>query len=312
MSDFLASAIFTVFVLALVALDLGVFHRRARRVSFREALAWSLFWIALSLAFSYGVFLFRGPEIGLQFLTGYVLEKSLSMDNLFIFALIFSTMNVPAENQHTALSWGIVGALATRGAFVAAGATLISHFHWILYVFGVFLVYSGARLFAQKHAQIRPERNPALRLAQKLFRVTEKYEGSSLFVRREGRTLSTPLFLVLVMIETTDILFAVDSIPAVFAVTEDPFIVYSSNILAILGLRALYFVLAGALGRFRFLRPGLSLILIFVGVKMLGARAYKMPTHVSLAVVIGILAAAILLSLKFKPPPGEKAGPPGV
>jgi TerC family integral membrane protein len=308
MNELLASAIFTVFVLGLLALDLGVLHRRARRVSFREALGWSIFWIALSLAFNFGVYLLHGREIGLQFLTAYVLEKSLSMDNLFVFAIIFGYMNVPAEYQHKALFWGILGALAMRGAFIAAGIALLSHFHWILYVFGTFLIYSGVRLFGHKPEQVHPERNLALRLARRVFAVTEHYVGASFFVRRDGRRFATPLLLVLLMIETTDILFAMDSIPAVFAVTQDPFIVYTSNILAILGLRALYFVLAGALGRFRFLRSGLSLILIFVGIKMLAGRFYKMPTHVSLAVVVGILTAAILISLKFKRAANEKAG----
>jgi TerC family integral membrane protein len=299
-NELLASAFFTVFVLGLLALDLGVFHRRAHRISFREALGWSVFWIALSLAFGYGLYRWRGPDAGLEFLTAYVLEKSLSLDNLFVFALIFGYMSVPAEDQHRVLSWGILGALLMRGAFIATGVTLVSHFHWVLYVFGAFLVYTGARLFRHKLEKLHPERNPILGLARRSFAVTENFVGASLFVRREGCTYATPLFLVLLMIETTDILFAVDSIPAVFAVTQDPFIVYASNILAILGLRALYFVLAGALGRFRFLRSGLSLILVFVGVKMLSVRLYKMPTHISLAVVVVILSATILLSLIFK------------
>jgi tellurite resistance protein TerC len=302
MNELLASAIFTVFVLGLLALDLGLFHRRAHQVSFREAVAWSIFWIALSLTFNYALYRLRGPEAGLEFLTGYVIEKSLSMDNLFVFALIFAYMGVPAKDQHKVLYWGILGALVMRGVFIAAGVALISHFHWILYIFGAFLLYSGAKLFGNRFEKIEPERNPVLRLARKIFAVTEDFADDAFFVRREGKILATPLLFVLLMIETTDVLFAVDSIPAVFAVTQDPFIVYTSNILAILGLRALYFVLAGALGRFRFLRPGLALILIFVGIKMLAVRFYKMPTHISLIVIVVVLAASIMLSLKFKPP----------
>ena len=300
MNELLASAIFTVFVLVLLAVDLGVFHRRAHRISMREAVGWSVFWIALSLVFNYGLYRLHGTEAGLEFLTAYVLEKSLSMDNLFVFAVIFTYMGVPVRDQHKVLYWGILGALIMRGSFIAAGVALISHFHWVLYVFGAFLVYSGAKLFGHKLEKVHPERNPVLRLARRIFAVTEDYAADAFFVRREGRRLATPLLFVLLMIETTDILFAVDSIPAVFAVTQDPFIVYTSNILAILGLRALYFVLAGALGRFRFLRPGLALILIFVGIKMLVVRFYKLPTHISLIVVLGVLAASILLSLKFK------------
>lgn len=302
MNALLASAIFTVFVLGLLALDLGLFHRHAHRVTFREALLWSLFWIALSLAFNFGLYLVRGPEIGLEFLTGYILEKSLSMDNLFVFALIFSYMAVPAEDQHRVLFWGVLGALVMRGIFIATGVALISRFHWVLYVFGVFLVISGIRFLRQKQQEVHPERNPVLRLARRVFSVTEKYEGASLFVRRKGRILATPLFLVLVMIETTDVVFAVDSIPAVFAVTQDPFVVYTSNILAILGLRALYFVLAGAMARFHYLRVGLSLVLIFVGIKMLIAGFYKLPTVISLATILIIITAAILFSQRRKAP----------
>jgi tellurite resistance protein TerC len=301
MNELLASAIFTVVVLGLLALDLGLFHRRAHRVSFREAVAWSVFWIALSLTFNYALYRLRGPEAGLEFLTGYVIEKSLSMDNLFVFALIFAYMGVPARDQHKVLYWGILGALVMRGVFIAAGTALISHFHWILYIFGAFLLYSGAKLFGNRFEKVEPERNPVLRLARRIFAVTQDFAGDAFFVRREGKVFATPLLFVLLMIETTDVLFAVDSIPAVFAVTQDPFIVYTSNILAILGLRALYFVLAGALGRFRYLRPGLALILIFVGIKMLVVHFYKMPTHISLVVIVVVLAASIVLSLKSMP-----------
>jgi TerC family integral membrane protein len=300
MNELLASIIFTVCVLGLMALDLGVFHRRSRRISMREAVAWSVFWIALSLIFNLGLYLVRGPEAGLQFLTGYLLEKSLSLDNLFVFSLIFGYMAVPAEVQHKVLAWGILGALIMRGAMIAAGVALVSHFHWILYVFGFFLVASGFRLLIRKHEKVEPARNPVVRLARRMFKVTESYSDAAFFVRREGRTWVTPLLLVLLIIETTDVVFAVDSIPAVFAVTQDAFIVFTSNILAVLGLRALYFVLAGALRRFRFLRAGLSVLLILVGLKMLLARFYKFPTVASFAAVVVVLSITVLLSLLFK------------
>jgi TerC family integral membrane protein len=304
MSGILASAIFTVFVIGLLMLDLVVFHRRAHKESFREALVWSAFWIALSLAFNLFIYFWQGPQAGLEFLTGYILEKSLSMDNLFVFALIFGYMAVPAEDQHRALFWGVLGALVMRGGFIAAGVALITHFHWILYVFGAFLVMSGIRFLLQKEHQVHPERNPILRLARRLFPVTKDFEGAAMFVRRNGRIFATPLLLVLLMIETTDIVFAVDSIPAVFAVTENAFIVYSSNVLAILGLRALYFVLAGALTKFKYLRAGLSLVLIFVGAKMLAMKFYRLPTVISLVAIVAILAVAILFSLWTKPEQG--------
>ena len=297
MSNFYALLLFNLFVLAMLALDLGVFHRRAHVVSLREATVWSVVWIALSLLFNLGVWYWRGPVPALEFLTGYILEKSLSMDNVFVFAVIFTYMAVPAADQHKVLFWGVLGALVMRAAFIAAGVALISRFNWILYIFGAFLIFTGVRLFRHKHEEIHPERNPVVRLARRLFPVTKTYEGAAFFVRREGRRLATPLLLVLLMVETTDVLFATDSIPAVFAVTQDPFIVYTSNIFAILGLRALYFVLAGAITKFRYLRPGLSLILIFVGVKMLAVHYYKLPIALSLAIICGILGVAIGASL---------------
>ncbi len=297
MSNFYALLLFNLFVLAMLALDLGVFHRRAHVVSMREATIWSAVWIAMSLAFNVGLYFWRGQVPALEFLTGYILEKSLSMDNVFVFAVIFTYMAVPAADQHKVLYWGILGALIMRAAFIAAGVALISRFNWILYIFGVFLVVTGVRLFRQTHEEVHPERNPVVRLARWLFPVTKTYEGAAFFVRREGRRVATPLFLVLLMVETTDVLFATDSIPAVFAVTQDPFIVYTSNIFAILGLRALYFVLAGAITKFRYLRPGLSVILIFVGAKMLAVHYYKLPIGLSLGIICAILALAIGASL---------------
>ena len=298
MSDLPALALFTLLVLGLLALDLGFFHRRAHAVPLREAAFWSAFWIVLSLAFNVGLYFWRGSQPALEFLTGYILEKSLSMDNIFVFAVIFGYMRVAAEYQHKVLFWGIVGALVMRAAFIATGLALVSRFNWVLYIFGVFLLITGAKLLRERQAEFHPERSPALRLARRVFPITENYEGASFFVRREGRLLATPLLLVLLLVETTDVLFAVDSIPAIFAVTLDPFIVYTSNVCAILGLRALYFVLAGAVRRFRYLRPGLAVVLMFVGVKMLVVRFYKIPILVSLAAICLILLVAVLASLR--------------
>ncbi len=304
MSNAVALALFTLLVLGLLALDLGVLERRPRTLSFREACGRYAFWVILSLAFNLGIYFWRGSQPALEFLTGYVLEVSLSMDNVFVFAVIFSYMAVQAHYQHRVLFWGIVGALVMRGAFIAAGVALISRFNWVLYILGIFLVITGAKLLRAKQEEIHPERNPVVRLARRVFPITENYEGASFFVRREGRLLATPLLLVLLLVETTDVLFAVDSIPAIFAVTLDPFIVYTSNVFAILGLRALYFVLAGAIRKFRYLRPGLAVVLMFVGVKMLVAHRYPVPILVSLGVICGILAVAILASLR-----GEHSSP---
>jgi tellurite resistance protein TerC len=298
MSDLPALALFTLLVLGLLALDLGLLQRRPRTLSFREACAWYAFWVTLSVLFNIGVYLWRGSQPALEFLTGYILEVSLSMDNVFVFAVIFSFMAVQAHYQHRVLFWGIVGALVMRGAFIAAGVALVARFHWVLYLFGVFLMITGAKLLRGKHVEVHPEQNPVVRLARKFLPITEGYEGAAFFVRRQGRLLATPLLLVLLLVETTDVLFAVDSIPAIFAVTLDPFIVYTSNVFAILGLRALYFVLAGAVRRFRYLRPGLAVVLMFVGVKMLIVRFYQMPTLVSLGVICLILFVAIFSSLR--------------
>lgn len=301
MSNFVALSLFTLFVLAMLALDLGVFHRRAHTVSIREATIWSVVWIVLSLSFNAGIYLMHGHQPALEFLTAYVLEKSLSMDNVFVFAVIFTYMGVPSIAQHKVLFWGVLGALVMRATFIAAGAALISRFHWILYIFGIFLLVTGVRLFRQSHEEVHPEKNPVLRFAQKYLPVTREYDGTHFFVRREGRLMVTPLFMVLLLVETTDVVFAADSIPAVFAVTLDPFIVYTSNVFAILGLRALYFVLAGAILQFRYLRPGLAMVLVFVGIKMLVAGFYKIPILLSLGVIVAILAVAIGASLLSEP-----------
>src|SRR5713101_2009083 len=282
----------------MLVLDLGVFHRRAHRVKFREALAWSAMWIALAAAFAVLLYFWRGYVVTLEFVTGYVIELSLSVDNLFVFLLIFRYFRVPALHQHKVLFWGILGALLMRGIFVLVGVGLITRFHWIVYLFGAFLVYSGIRFFREESMEIHPEKNPVLRLFRRWMPVTEDYEGSKFFVRRTG-LYATPLLVVLLVVETTDLLFAVDSIPAVLAITLNAFIVYTSNIFAILGLRSMYFAVAGLMKVFRFLHTGLALVLVLVGVKMLTADRFRVPTLVTLGVVAGALAVSILASVMF-------------
>ncbi len=288
--------LFNLFVLAMLVLDLGVFHRRAHRVKFREALAWSVMWIALAAAFAVLLYFWRGHVVTLEFVTGYVIELSLSVDNLFVFLLIFRYFRVPALHQHKVLFWGILGALLMRGIFVLVGVGLITQFHWIVYLFGAFLVYSGIQFFRQESVEIHPEKNPVLRLFRRWMPVTEDYEGSKFFVRRTG-LYATPLLVVLLVVETTDLLFAVDSIPAVLAITLNAFIVYTSNIFAILGLRSMYFALAGMMEFFHYLHYGLSVVLIFVGAKMLASHYYQIPTAWALGVVAGVLLVSVLVSV---------------
>lgn len=290
--------LFNAAVLAFLALDLGVFNRRPHIVPFKEAAAWCALWIGLSLAFNVFVYFWRGPEPGLQFLTGYVLEYSLSMDNVFVFAVIFGATGVAPQFQHRVLFWGIIGALVMRGLFIYAGVQLVSRFEWVMYVFGVILIVSGVKLVAEKKGKFDPEKSRVLKVARRFLPVLPQFEGAAFFVRRSGRIYATPLLLVLLLVEATDVLFAVDSIPAIFAVTKDPFIIYTSNVCAILGLRAMYFLLAGAILRFRYLRPGLALILVFVGFKMLVAHFYPIPTLVSLVVILCVISAAIIGSLR--------------
>ncbi len=294
---------FNLFVVVMLALDLGVFHRKAHDVRAREALIWTGVWIALALAFGVGVYVWFGWERALEFLTGYLIEKALSVDNLFVFLVVFSYFSVPAKLQHRVLLWGIVGALLMRAAFIIAGAALLQRFHWVIYVFGAFLVITGVKLLVQKNAEVHPERNPILRLFRRFVPAVDDYRGSKFIVREAGGWRATPLLMVLVVIEATDIVFAVDSIPAIFAVTEDPFIVYTSNIFAILGLRALYFALAAVMGRFHYLKYGLGLVLAFVGTKMVIVDLYKIPIVVSLAVVAGLLAGSVVVSLVRPPKP---------
>ena len=280
----------------MLVLDLGVFHRRTHTVKFREALIWSLVWIAMAAAFAVVIYFWHGRTPSLEFVTGYVIELSLSVDNLFVFLLIFRFFQVPPEHQHKVLFWGILGALIMRAAFIVAGVGLIQRFHWIVYVFGAFLVYSGIKLFGQENAAIHPEKNPVLRLFRKWVPVTKEYEGNKFFVRRPG-LYATPLLVVLVVVETTDLLFAVDSIPAILAITRDAFIVYTSNVFAIMGLRSMYFALAGMMEMFRYLHYGLSLVLIFVGAKMLLSHYYEIPTVVALGCVAGVLIVSVLASV---------------
>jgi tellurite resistance protein TerC len=288
---------FNIFVLGMLAIDLGIFHRNAHAVSIKEASVWSVVWITLALVFNLGIYFVWGQDKALEFLTGYIIEKSLSVDNLFVFLMIFQYFATPATYQHRVLFWGIVGALVLRAIFIAAGAALLENFHWMIYVFGAFLVVTGIKMLLQKDEKIEPEKNPVVRLFQRLIPVSKKYHDQKFFVRQNGKTHATLLMLVLIVVETTDVIFAVDSIPAIFAVTRDPFIVYTSNVFAILGLRALYFLLAGIMEMFVYLKTGLSFVLCFVGLKMIIVDFYKIPIGVSLGVIAGILLVAVVASL---------------
>jgi len=296
---------FTVFVLGMLAIDLGVFHRKARDVRFKEAIGWTVVWVGLAAIFNFGIWYYFGHQKALEFLTGYLIEEALSVDNVFVFLIIFSFFRVPKQYQHKVLFWGVVGAQVMRAIFIFAGAAMIQRFHWVIYVFGALLVVTGFKLLFQKEGDIHPERNIIYRLARKIFPTVSDYRGHNFFVRESGKIFVTPLFLVLVTVEATDLLFAVDSIPAIFAVTTDPFIVYTSNVFAILGLRSLFFVISGVMDKFHYLKIGLALVLIFVGVKMLIVEFYKIPILVSLAVVVGLLGLSIVASMirssKLKP-----------
>lgn len=289
--------LFNLFVLLMLALDLGVFHRKAHAVSLKEALIWSCVWIALALTFNIGVFLVSGVDTGMQFLTGYLIEKSLSVDNIFIFVLLFTYFAVPAHDQHRVLFWGVLGALIMRGILIGLGSVLLESFHWIIYLFGAFLIFTGIRMAFQKETHVEPEKNPLLKLVRRVIPVTQDFEKDRFFVRHDGKLFATPMLLVLIVIETTDLIFAVDSIPAVFAVTTNTFIVYTSNVFAILGLRSLYFVFANVIHKFYYLKAGLAVILTFVGVKMLITDIFHIPTWSSLLVIALVLTVAIVASL---------------
>jgi tellurite resistance protein TerC len=306
---------FNLFVLAMLALDLGVFHRKAHAVSVREATIWSVVWISLAMLFNLGIYLFwtdlvpasaySNRDAALAFFTGYLIEKSLSVDNIFVFVLIFTYFSVPPVYQHRVLFWGILGALVMRAALILVGSALLKEFHWIIWLFGAFLIFTGIRMALHKNEELDPGRNPLIRAVRRIIPVTADYQGAHFFVREAGKLAATPLFLVLLIVESTDLVFAVDSIPAIFAVSQDPFIVFTSNVFAILGLRSLYFLLAGVIDKFHYLKLGLSIVLTFVGVKMLLPEvsalltgiAYKIPTGVSLGVIAAILGAAVFASL---------------
>lgn len=288
---------FIALVLALLALDLGVFHRKAHAVGLKEAAAWSVVWVSLAVAFNVAVYLWFGPQRGLEFTTGYLLEKALAVDNVFVFAVIFGYFAVPAALQHRVLFWGILGALVLRAIFILLGGAFLQTFHWAIYVFGAVLILTGVRLFLQRNETFEPGKNPVLRLARRALPMTDRYHGQSFFVRENGRRVATPLLLALLAVEFTDVVFAVDSIPAIYAVTNDPFIVFTSNIFAILGLRAMYFLLAGVMDRFHHLKAGLAFVLVFVGTKMSIVEWVKIPVGVSLGVVATILASSVAVSL---------------
>jgi tellurite resistance protein TerC len=304
---------FNVVVLGILALDLGVLHRKSEKVTLKQAAIWSTVWVVLSLCFALAIFLTMGRQSGLEFLTGYLIEYALSVDNIFVFVLIFTYFQVPEKYQHRVLFWGIIGALVLRGVMIVAGSALVTRFAWTLYIFGAFLVITGLRMAFQKDTvTYNPEKDPVLRLTRRLMPVTSDYRGSKFFVHEPDangkvRYAATPLFIVLLIVDTTDVIFATDSIPAIFAVTRDPFIVYTSNICAVLGLRALYFLLAGIVDKFVYLKLGLSLVLVFIGAKMLLEHFLHIPILVSLAVVGLVLATSIVVSLRW---PARQAGQP--
>lgn len=309
MTQFWLWAGFIAFVLAMLVIDLGIFNRKAHAIKMKEALIWCTIWISLAVLFCIGTYIYKGHQAGLEFLTGYLIELSLSLDNLFVFLLIFSYFRVAPTLQHKVLYWGILGALIMRAAMIAGGIALITKFHWIIYVFGAFLVFTGIKMLTSGDTEIHPDKNPIIRLARKLFPVTPQYHGDHFFARIDGRLFATPMFLVLLMIETTDLVFAVDSIPAILAITQDTFIVYTSNVFAILGLRSFYFSLAGMFYKFRFLKVGLSIVLAYVGVKMLIADFFKIPTFISLGVIVVTIGTSILVSFLI-PPKTEEVGTP--
>jgi tellurite resistance protein TerC len=313
--------VFNIFVLGMLAVDLGVFNRQAHVISLKEAARWTVVVVIAAAIFNFGIFRYQGTQPGLEFLTGYLIELALSVDNIFVFILIFSYFQVPRQYQHRVLFWGIFGALLMRGAMIGAGALLIERFEWIIYIFGAFLVVTGIRMATQDESDIEPEANPVLKLLRRFMPVSPSYDGQRFFTRQliggVTRRAATPLFVVLLLVETTDLIFAVDSIPAIFAVTRDPFLVYTSNVFAILGLRSMYFLLAGVIDKFHYLKLGLAVVLVFVGMKMLITYFHlHIPIVISLGVVIGVLGLSVVASLIFpqkpdaSPPPGDRPPPP--
>jgi tellurite resistance protein TerC len=307
--------IFSVFVLGMLSLDLGVFNRKAHEVRFKEALTWSCVWVALSLVFNWWIYHEFGKQKALEFLTGYVIEKALSVDNIFVFIILFASFAVPKIYQHRVLFWGVIGAIVMRAIFIGLGAALVARFHWVMYIFGAILIFTGIKLMKEGDAEPHPEKNPIYKFARRLMPAVPEYHGKAFTILKDGRRHATPLLLVLIAIEATDVVFAVDSIPAIFAISTDPFIVYTSNIFAILGLRAMYFLLAGVIDKFHFLKYGLALVLLFVGVKMVIVEWYKVPIGVSLGVIAGILTIAVLASVIWPKapviePPEDEVLPP--
>lgn len=292
--------IFNVFVLVMLALDLGVFHRKTHEVSLKEALTWTFIWVSLALIFNTIIYYWRGQQQALEFFTGYLVEKALSVDNIFVFIMIFTYFQIPSKYHHKVLFWGIIGALIMRVIFIFAGVALIEKFHFTIYIFGALLIYTGYRMFYHNNAKIDPDKNPVIRFFKKFMPVTPDLHEDRFFTKLNGRRYATPLFLVLILIETTDLIFAVDSIPAILAITQDQFIVYTSNVFAILGLRSLYFALAGVVHRFWLLSYGLAIVLIFVGIKMILVDFYKIPIEWSLLFIATIITGSIFLSLKYK------------
>jgi tellurite resistance protein TerC len=289
---------FNALVLVILALDLGVFHRKAHEVKLKEAAAWSAVWVTVALLFNLLIYWWAGPQAGLEFLTGYLVEKSLAVDNIFVIAMIFSYFAVPSIYQHRVLFWGILGALVMRGAFIGAGAYALERWHWVIYVFGGILLLTGIKMALRKDDEaFDPERNPVVKFARRFIPLTNRYDGQKFWTVENGKRVATPLFLVLLLVEVTDLVFAVDSIPAIFAITKDPFLVYTSNVFAILGLRSMYFLLAGIVHKFVYLKYGLSLVLVFVGAKMLLLDIYKVPTAVSLGVITALIGGSIVASL---------------
>lgn len=296
---------FNLFVLAMLVIDLGIFHRNKRAIGVKEALGWTFFWIVLAMLFNLFIYSQFGQQRAMEFLTGYLIEKSLSVDNIFVMIIIFSYFQVPAQYQHKVLFWGILGALVFRIIFILAGIELIDRFHWLVYVFGGFLVFTGIKLLSSTDEKMNPERNPLLRMIRKILPVTRDYRQDNFFTKIDGRLWATPLFLVVIVIEATDIVFAVDSIPAILAISNDSFIIYTSNVFAILGLRSLYFAMAGIQQYFIYLKYGLSVILVFVGSKMVLNDVFPIPVEISLLVIVGILFISIISSLII--PSGKKA-----
>jgi len=292
--------IFNAFVLAMLALDLGVFHRKSRDVSVKEALTWTLVWILFALIFNVIIYFWRGKEQALEYFTGYLVEKALSVDNIFVFIMIFSYFRIPTGYQHKVLFWGIIGALIMRVIFIFAGVALLEKFHFTIYFFGALLIFTGIKMFNHGDSKIEPDKNPVLKFVKKYVPVSQNLDGDKFFTRNNGKRMATPLFLVLILIETTDLIFAVDSIPAILAITQDQFIVYTSNVFAILGLRSLYFALAGVIHRFWLLSYGLAVVLIFVGVKMILVDVYKIPIEWSLLFIATVITGSVIISLKIK------------